>query len=132
VSLVLDTDVVSYLFKGDTRADALRTHLVGRLLVVSFMTVAELDRWALARNWGEARRSRLQEHLGNFIVHPFDRRLCLEWAEVTDSAERNGNRIGCADAWIAATARMHSVPLVTNNVAHYRGIERLAVLGPSS
>ncbi len=51
MSLVLDTDVVSYLFKGDTRADALRTHLVGRLLVVSFMTVAELDRWALAEDW---------------------------------------------------------------------------------
>lgn len=132
MSLVLDTDVVSYLFKGDTRTDAFRTYLVGELLVVSFMTVAELDRWALARNWGEVRRARLEEHLRNFVVHPFDRRLCLEWAEVTQSAERSGNPIRCSDAWIAATAKMHSIPLVTNNVAHYSSIEGLTVLGPLS
>jgi tRNA(fMet)-specific endonuclease VapC len=132
VSRVLDTDVVSYLFKGDKRADAFDVHLVGELLVVSFMTVAELYRWALVRNWGEARRTRLQEHLRNFVVHPFDPRLCLQWAEVTHSAQRNGRPIGCGDAWIAATARMHSIPLVTNNVSDYSGIEGLTVLGPST
>jgi tRNA(fMet)-specific endonuclease VapC len=47
---VVDTDVVSYLFKGDSRAEAYRLHLSGRLLVVSFMTVAELQRWALERD----------------------------------------------------------------------------------
>lgn len=51
--MVVDTDVVSYLFKRDSRAEAYRPHLTGRLLVVSFMTVAELDRWALERDWGE-------------------------------------------------------------------------------
>lgn len=130
MSRVVDTDVVSFLFKGDTRADAFGTHLVGELLVVSFMTVAELYRWALVRNWGEARRRQLQEHLRNFVVYPFDHRLCLEWAEVNHSAERNGRRINCGDAWIAATARMHSIPLVTNNVSDYSGIEGLTVLGP--
>lgn len=132
MSRVVDTDVVSLLFKGDTRADAFSTHLVGELLVVSFMTVAELYRWALVRNWGEARRVRLQQHLRNFVVYPFDHRLCLEWAEVRHSAQRNGRPISCGDAWIAATARMHSIPLVTNNVSDYSGIEGLTVLGPST
>ncbi len=40
---VVDTDVVSFLFKRDTRAQAYKRHLVGRRLVVSFMTVAELE-----------------------------------------------------------------------------------------
>jgi hypothetical protein len=32
------------------------------------MTVAELDRWALERDWGEARRARMEQHLRNFVV----------------------------------------------------------------
>ena len=44
---VVDTDVVSFFFKGDTRAALYRPHLVGQFLLISFMTVAELDRWSL-------------------------------------------------------------------------------------
>jgi len=82
-ALLLDTDVVSFLLKRDDRAELYRPVLTGRLLVVSFMTVAELERWALTRNWGARRRARLEEHLRNFIIHPFDRALCRKWAEVT-------------------------------------------------
>jgi tRNA(fMet)-specific endonuclease VapC len=96
--VVVDTDVVSYLFKRDSRADAYRLHLTGRLLVVSFMTVAELDRWALECDWGETRRIRMERYLRNFVVHPFDRALCLRWAEATDGARRKGRPIGVADA----------------------------------
>jgi predicted nucleic acid-binding protein len=124
----VDTDVVSYLFRSDSRAEAYRPHLTGRLLVVSFMTVAELDRWALEREWGEARRARMERHLRNFVVRPFDRSLCRRWAEATDGARRRGRPIGVADAWIAATALQHDVPLVTNNDAHYAGIEGLTVV----
>ena len=52
------------------------------------MTVAELDRWALERDWGEARRARMEQHLRNFIVYPFNRSLCLRWAKAADSARR--------------------------------------------
>ena len=34
----LDTDVVSMLFKGDTRARHFREHIFGRLLGISFMS----------------------------------------------------------------------------------------------
>jgi hypothetical protein len=44
------------LFKGDTRALAYRPHISGRLLGISFMTLAELDRWPLERNWGQGRK----------------------------------------------------------------------------
>jgi tRNA(fMet)-specific endonuclease VapC len=46
---VADTDVLSYLVRGDTRGEAFRPYLEGRRLAVSFQTVAELDRWALER-----------------------------------------------------------------------------------
>ncbi len=56
-TLVVDADVLSFVFKDDTRATDYRQHLVGQTVVVSFMVVAELDRWALARHWGQARRA---------------------------------------------------------------------------
>lgn len=49
-AVLIDTDVLSFLFKGDTRAEKYRAHLTNRLLVVSFMTLAELERWALQRH----------------------------------------------------------------------------------
>jgi predicted nucleic acid-binding protein len=58
---VVDTDVVSYLLQGDTRAARFRPYLIDRLLAISFMTVAELDRWALHRPW-------LQTHLVACLV----------------------------------------------------------------
>ena len=48
---IVDTDVVSMLFKGDTRVLSYRTHIEGRLLGISFMTLAELERWPLERGW---------------------------------------------------------------------------------
>jgi tRNA(fMet)-specific endonuclease VapC len=96
------------------------------------MTVAELDRWALERIWGDVRRARMEQHLRNFVVYPFDRSLCLRWAEAVDSARRNGRPIGVADAWIAATALEHDIPLITNNAGHYAGVEGLTVVAEIS
>lgn len=41
-------------------------HLLGHELFISFMTLAELERWALTRRWGAARRQRLQRYLRRF------------------------------------------------------------------
>jgi len=127
-SAVLDTDVVSFLFKGDDRAELYRPHLIGKLLVISFMTLAELDRWALARNWGEARRARMEQHLRNFVVYPFHRDLCIKWAEVTVQRNRIGRPISCADAWIGATALFQDIPLISHNGSHFQDIEGLKVI----
>ena len=126
--LVVDTDVVSYILRGDTRATAFVPILQGRFLVVSFMTVAELDRWALMRNWGPTRIAALERHLQSFVVYPFNRALCKRWAEVIDGAQRQGRPIQTADAWIAATALELGVPLVTHNPSDYRGVIGLSVV----
>ncbi len=124
-AVVVDTDVVSFLFKRDTRAEIYEPRLQGKLLVLSFMTIAELDRWAIARNWSDARRWRMEEHLRDFVVHPYDRELCRTWAQVSDDARRAGRPIQCADAWIAAVAVLYGLPLVTNNPADYAGVGSL-------
>jgi predicted nucleic acid-binding protein len=126
---VVDTDVVSYLFRDDTRGKRFQPHLTGRIAAVSFMTIAELDRWALQRNWGAARQQQLAEYLERYVVVLVDRGLCRWWAYVCDHARRNGRPIQVADAWIAATALSLDMPLLTNNHGDFSGVPGLAILG---
>lgn len=125
---VVDTDVVSFLLKGDTRAELYRPHLASPPFVLSFMTVAELRGWARQRDWGEARRRALEAYLARYVIWYANDALCDRWAEATDSARRAGRPIAAADAWVAATALQQGVPLVTHNGAHFAGVSGLTVL----
>lgn len=46
-SVVADTDVVSYSFKNHPFGSRYDADLVGRIPLISFMTVAEIERWVL-------------------------------------------------------------------------------------
>lgn len=127
-SVLLDTDVLSFLLKRDTRADLYRPHLVGKIPALSFMTVAQIYQWVLLRSWGEGRRAELETTLRNYVVIPFDNRLCRLWAEVSVHRQRIGRQISCSDAWIAATALRFNIPLITHNGNDFTGIEGLVVI----
>lgn len=126
--LVVDTDVVSFLFKQDTRGDLYRPQLTGHLLLISPMTRAELEVWALERNWSQARREAMRVHLKQFMLAPFHEELCVKWAEATDSARRLGRSINSSDAWVAATALHYDVPLVTHNRSDFLGVANLKLI----
>jgi tRNA(fMet)-specific endonuclease VapC len=128
---VVDTDVVSMLFKGDTRAYKYRAYLTGRLLGVSFMSLPELDRWSIDRNWGAARKAELETYLNKYTILPATRELCSAWAKVSSEARKKGRTIQTADAWIAASALFYQVPLVTNNADDYTMIDGLQLLTAS-
>jgi tRNA(fMet)-specific endonuclease VapC len=125
---IVDTDVVSMLFKGDKRALAYRSHVAGRLLGISFMTLAELDRWPLERDWGRGRKLELAQYPTKYTVLPVSRELCAKWAEVAFAAKRKGRPIQTTDAWIAASALHYQVPLITNNRDDYSSVDGLALL----
>lgn len=127
-TVVLDTDVVSFLFKGDTRAEAYRIHLRGKILALSFMTVAELYQWAFVRNWGAERIAWLEQRLASYVIVPYDRELCWQWAKICAERQRLGKPISVQDAWIAATAVRHACPLVTHNKDDYADITGLIVI----
>ncbi|MGD1090429.1 MAG: PIN domain-containing protein [Bryobacteraceae bacterium] len=98
--VVVDTDVVSFLFKSDTRAQAYLPHLRERQWLISFMTEAELEQWALLSNWSAKRIEWLRSFLGRFLIVPSSRDLVLKWAEVMVAARKAGRRLETADAWI--------------------------------
>jgi hypothetical protein len=66
-AVVVDTDVVSYLFKGHPTAFEYLPDLKDRTPIVSFMTIAELDRWSLEAKWAEVRRQKVREYLERFV-----------------------------------------------------------------
>jgi predicted nucleic acid-binding protein len=113
---VVDTDVVPFLFKNDSRAQSYLPLLKDRKLLVSLMTEAELEQWILLAKWGASRAERFQEFVRGF-------RPCL-----LVTARANGRRIEVADAWIAATALLYGAVLITHNTRDYVGVPNLDVL----
>lgn len=126
--VLLDTNIVSFLFKGDSRAGYYASHLEGRILTISFMTVAELFQWAAIRNWGARRRSQLESSLQNYTVLPFDIAMCRWWGEIRAQCRVAGQPISPQDAWIAAAALRHDLPLVTHNPDDFKVIEGLELI----
>lgn len=127
-SVLLDTDVLSYLFKQDSRSEIYKPHLDGKLGFISFMTVAELDLWAKVRNWGEKRRADLSAFLEPYTVINSDRELAYMWATIRSEVMRDGYHIDTADCWIAATARLHGLPLLTHNNSHFLHVSGLTTI----
>jgi len=126
--VVVDTDVASFCFKGDSRAQDYRRHLEGNTLVLSFMSVAEFRYWVRLRNWGATRRAELESFLEKFVIHPYDDALCTAWADVTYQARRKGRQLQCADGWIAGIALLHDVPLVTHNARDFDYLDNLKLI----
>jgi predicted nucleic acid-binding protein len=56
---VVDTDVVSFLFKTHSLAPAYQTILAGRQLAVSLITMAEIEYGMEVKKWGARLQPRL-------------------------------------------------------------------------
>ena len=126
--LLLDTDVVSFILKGDSRANKYSHIIQGNRLALSFMTVAELFQWAAIRNWGQQRTANLEKSLTNYLIIPVDIELCHIWGNLRAERQTIGRVISPQDAWIAATAIRHKLPLVTNNAKDFQSIPTLQVI----
>ena len=127
-AVVVDTDVVSLVFKGDRRAEKYLSALTAPDLLVSFMTEAELERWILQAKWGPERIVRFRTYMKRFVSVPSSRDLIVKWAEVMVVARSLGRRIEVADAWVAATTLLYDATLVTNNPGDYIGVAGIKLL----
>jgi tRNA(fMet)-specific endonuclease VapC len=131
MAIVVDTNVVSYIFKKDTRSELYEPHLIQVPKFISFMTFAELRRWKFQSNWGKAKSSKFEELLSDFGVIHSDEKLCDLWAKITNDSAKKGKPISTADAWVAAVALMFDIPLVTHNRRHFENIRGLQIVSES-
>ena len=120
-TVLLDTTVAS-LLHPKKKNDALRAkyepHMRGQILALSFQSVAELWSWAEENNWSTKQRVGLTLFLQRFLVIPYDIELAKIWAKVETHCKRIGRRLEAGDAWIAATAVRHRMPLLTHDRDH--------------
>lgn len=126
--LLLDTNIVSYLLKQKPEAPLYLPLLEGKLLCISFVTVGELLFWAEDARWGTQRRSQLEHRLRNYVVIPYDFELAEVYARVAAERKKKGLPISSNDAWIAACALRHDMPLVTHNMNDFLEIEGLKLI----
>ncbi len=126
--LLLDTDVASFILKGSDYAAPYLPIVSGQELALSFMSVAEMFQWAILRQWGDRRFAQLEQYLSNYLVIPVDQPLCKKWAEVRAARQSVGRAISPQDAWIAATALRHDLPLVTHNNKDFLDIPNLRLI----
>jgi len=127
-SVLVDTDVISYIMKQDTRAPAFIEVLEGKQVCFSFVPVAELYSWAFERAWGSKRIDEMKERLARCVLLPHDDEISWAWASVRNI---KGRPVSFEDAWVAATAIRHGLPLLTNNRKHFENIPGLKLIGES-
>jgi tRNA(fMet)-specific endonuclease VapC len=121
--------VYSYLMKpDDSRAKIYRPHVQGKLIAVSFVTVGELLFGASKKKWGKQRLDDLNQRLRSVVIVPYDLRICMTYADLKARLQESGKCVADNDLWIAACAVRHSIPLVSNNRAHFEVIPGLALI----
>ena len=125
--LVLDSNTISYYFRGDplvvTRMQALKPAEVGVPAIVEY----EL-RYGLMRLPPEAAAPRfaaLAQLLQPVQVLPFDSECAEHAARIRAELESVGTPIGPHDTLIAATALRHQATLVTRNVREFSRVPGL-------
>lgn len=127
--VVVDTNIVSYLYKQDTRGAFYEPHLLGNEAAISLMTVAELLQWAAMRNWGLPRVQHLEATItSKYTIVPLDFDTCRWWASIRTQRSAKGLPISPQDAWIAATALQYGVPLITHNPDDFDQITGLHII----
>jgi tRNA(fMet)-specific endonuclease VapC len=97
-SLLLDTDVASYLFKNSPHAKPFRPLLKGKRPALAFVSVAELFKWTLKRQWSPQKVKQLEGALRRCVVIPYDRDLAWAWARVVAACEDAGRPIAPSNA----------------------------------
>ncbi len=126
--IIIDTNILSYQMKHRPEAELYLKHLQGKLISITFITVGELCYWAEKSNWGEKKCLQLETTIKNFVVIPYDYEVAKLYGQVAAERERKGSPISQNDAWIAACALRHTVPLVTHNAKDFKDIDGLEVI----
>ena len=126
--IVIDTNVVSYLYRADTRAVHYRTLIAEKRTTISVVTVGELLYGAYRANWSDRRTNELLAFARSFIVTSVNGTVAEYWGRIRAEASAAGKTLPLTDAWIAATALTLECPLVTHNPSDFASIEDLQII----
>ncbi len=114
--IVVDTNIVSYIYRNDPIAAPYLNEMTGRRAVISFQTYEEILYGALSSKWGERRISELLAYVAaNYEIIGYDLELVRTCARLRAASRSCGRELKPADAWIAATAILLNCPLLSHD-----------------
>jgi predicted nucleic acid-binding protein len=133
--VTIDTDVIiDYLRrKPDPEAKRLFHAVKANKLTahMSSITVFELCRGAILSPEPERRLEEVKVLQSYVNVLPFSGETADKASEICVSLERRGEPLEVRDLFIAASAMIRGVPLITRNVSHFKRIPEIRVITPS-
>lgn len=105
------------LFIARERGRRMDRELAPERLAVSVITSAELRAGVLVAEDLPTRARRLAtlEYVSGLVLLPVDSRVAEAWAVLRVSLRETDLRMKANDAWIAATALAHRLPVVTQD-----------------
>lgn len=126
---LLDTNVLSELLRKRPDAQVVRRlrAVPADALHTSVVCVMELRFGAARRGPGKLWERIERELLPRVDVVALAQAEAIAAADLLAEQEAKGEPIGIEDVWIAATARVHGLVLVTRNVRHFARVDALAV-----
>lgn len=79
------------------------------------MTLGELTKWTVLRDWGPRRMADLASWRRQVVLLPFDEQVAIRWGQLQARAQLRGRPRPVNDSWIAACCLAWDLPLVTFN-----------------
>lgn len=123
IPYLLDTNVVLFATRENSPVSAAVDRQFGLRdspfrPAISEVTVAEL--LAFAESWGEKRRQLLKGIIDELLILPISRpEIHLQWAKLYSHVKAKGLAIQHNDVWIAATAKVAGLRLISSDAAAF-------------
>ena len=128
--ILLDTNILIRLIKGDTRTAEWLEHIPRSELAISSITVYELAYGSLRANVPANRTQLLQSAVASVEQVSFDGAAAVEAARIRLSLEQQGMVIGPMDLLIAGIAVSRKAKLATFNRSEFSRVSGLDVICP--
>jgi len=123
---LIDTNVISHLFAD--RLPNAGKKFITTIINTNFIISVVVEIEVLTYHETPEKMPLIEEFISFATVVPLDKEITLKAIEI----RRNQRKLKLADAIIAATAVVHNLVLISNNVKDFTNIKSLKVIDPHS
>lgn len=127
--MILDTSFLVDVLRGKETVDGL-VETVDRKgpARISSVTVMELWEGIQLADSSSDEKQAVEDLLEGLRELPFDRACAMTAGTISADLRQSGRQIETTDVQIGATARVHDLPVVTNNPDHFDRIDDVEIL----